>query len=175
MQKVHLVSLKLDSEGLNSVVDHLTLGIIEVERLRGVLRDENDVEAAVLEHTWELTLTGSERNGLRSVIVTNVDSGKFALLVVIVRALVFVELELTILTCIDIEVDELGGLLIAPFHLWSEGDNGSLTHINRNLLIWCFDYQTLTTLHKLVGIEVIPATLFGEVDRAVAGLVVASL
>lgn len=55
--------LELHAHGLAAVVDELALGVVEVEGLRGVLRNEGDVEAAFLQHAGELALVPGEADG----------------------------------------------------------------------------------------------------------------
>ena len=80
-------------DGFTIILHHLTLRIVEVQRLRTILRDVNHVEAAVLQHTGETTLAGTEGHRLRGIVVGDVDGGILALLIVLVRTLVLVELE----------------------------------------------------------------------------------
>ena len=81
-------------------------------------------------------------------------------------------MEGTILTSIDIEVDEFRWFLIAPLHIRTEWDNGSLTDKDGNLFVWCIDNEALTSLDVLIGIEVIPTTLFWKIDATITSLVI---
>ena len=96
------------------IVDKLTLRIVEIQRLGGILRDEHHIELAILQHTIKLTITFAEGNSTRGIVVGNVDGGILALLVVIVRTLVLIELELAILASIDVEVDDVAVAIGIP-------------------------------------------------------------
>jgi hypothetical protein len=111
------------------------LWVLEVEGLRLLLGDINDVETTMEKHAWELALTRTYGDGMTRVVVADVDGGVLTLLVVVVGAFVLIELELTVLTSIDIEVDELRSLLVAPLHLGAEGNDGTLAHKDWDTLI----------------------------------------
>ena len=87
------------------VVDHRNLLWLKVECTRLVSRYIDDVEAALLKHTIERTVTLAKSKRLRSIVVGNIDGSKLTLLIVIVGTLVLIELELTILASIDIQRD----------------------------------------------------------------------
>ena len=152
---------------------HLALGIIEVKCLWCILGNENHIETTVLEHACELTLAGTEGYCAGGIIVGDIDGGVFAFIVFVVGALVLVKLEATILTGIDVEVDKLCGLFIAPLHLRTEWDDSTLANEYWYLLVWSINNETLTSLGIFACVKVVPTALSGEVNRAVAGLVIA--
>ena len=80
-------------------------------------------------------------------------------------------MELAVSSGVDIQVDELGGFLVAPLHLGTEGDDAAFTHIDGNAAIGGIDDEFLATVDEFAAVQVIPAALLGEVDLAVAGLV----
>ena len=166
-------SIELNADGLAVVLYQLALGIIEVEGLGGILADEHHIEAAVLQHTIELTLTGAKRYGAGGIVVGDVDGGVLTLLVIVVGAFVLVELELTVRARVYIKMYQLGRLLIAPLHLRTEGNDSALAHEDGDLLIRCIDDEALATFGIFTRIEVVPTCLGGEVNRAITGLVVA--
>ena len=133
--------LQLDADFLSCVLYEYTLRTVEIERFGGILRDEYDIEATVLQHTVELSLTGTKLHGLGGIIISNVDGSILTLLIVIVHTLVLVELELPVLTCIDIEIDEFSGFLVTPLHLRTEGDDSTLTDKDGDALVWSVNHQ----------------------------------
>ena len=153
------------------VLYHLPCGILEVELAGIVAGDDNDVEAALLEHTLEVALAFANGERARGFVVVEVDGGIFAFLVVVVGTLVLIELELAVGSGVDIQVDELGGFLVAPLYLGTEGDDAAFTHIDGNAAIGGIDDELLATVDEFAAVQVIPAALLGEVNLAVAGLV----
>ena len=128
-----------DGDGLAIVVHHLALGVVEVQRLRSVGGDEDDVEATLFKHAGERASALRERNGARGIVVGNVDGGILSALVIVVGTLVLVKLELTVLSGIDVEVDEVGGFLVAPLHGGAEGDDGTLADEDGNAFVGSID------------------------------------
>jgi hypothetical protein len=139
--KYKSIRLEFYARSFSNILYHLTLWIIEIKWLCTILSDEYYVEAAILEHTSELALASTKRYCAGGIIVGDIDGGVLALLVIVVGALVLIELECTILTGIDIEVDELGRLLIAPLHLRTKWDDGTLANEDRYLLVRGIDNE----------------------------------
>ena len=162
--------LKLDDNGFAVILHHLALGILKIQWLRGIFGNENDIESTMLQHTIELAFAGTDGYGTLGVIISDVDSGIFALFVVVVRPLVLVELERSALSCIDIEINQLCWLFVAPFHLRPKWDDGSLADEDGNLLVGGIDHKCLTSFDIVIGIEIVPSALLREIDGAVACL-----
>ena len=135
----HCSKSEPDGDGFTVIADHQTIGGVELKGFGLIAADEHDVEAAALEHTGKLSLAGTERERTGGIIVGNVDGGIFAALIVVVGTLVFIELETAVLSGIDVEVDELGGALVAPLHLRTEGDDGTLAHEDGDALVGSVD------------------------------------
>ena len=70
-------------------------------------------------------------------------------------------------------MDEFSGFLVAPLHLRTERDDGTFANEDGNALIGGIDDQSLSALQVLTRVEIVPTALLREVNRAVAGLVVA--
>src|SRR5574344_376232 len=162
------------ANSLTAVLHHFTLRIVEVEVAGLVFLHEYYIETTVFQHTLESTITLAEADSFVGIVIGNHDGGILTLLVVVVASLVFVELERSVLTLIDIEIDEFGRFLVAPLHGRTKWNDGTFTYENRNLLVGCINYQTLTTIIVFASIEIIPTTLFGEIYATVASLVVAN-
>ena len=82
-------------------------------------------------------------------------------------------MELTVLSCIDVEVDEFSGTLVAILHLRTEGDDRTLADINRYALVGSLNDEPLTTSDEFTRIQIVPTRLLGEIDTAVTRLIIA--
>ena len=162
LKRKKVTCLKLDGEGFAIVGDKLAVGVLEVEGLGAVLGDEDHIELAVLQHAIELAITLAKGNGTGSIVVGNVDSSILALLVVVVGAFVLVELERSVLACINVEVDEVGRFLVAILDFRTERNYRAFTDINGNTFVWCIDNQTMTTLNEFTRVQVVPTTLWQD-------------
>ena len=131
----------MQTYGFTIILYQLALGIVEVQRLGGLLRNEHHIETTLFQHTRELTATLAKGHGTRGVVVGNIDGGILTLLVVVVRALVLIELEMAILAGIDIEIDEIGRTLVRVLHLRTERNDAALTHKDGDTLVGGVDYH----------------------------------
>ena len=69
-----------------------------------IFRDQYNIELPLLQHSIEGAFPFSDGDGLVGVIILDVDGAEQSLLVVVVRAFIFVEFEVTVTTCIYINV-----------------------------------------------------------------------
>jgi hypothetical protein len=109
--------LQVYANSFAGVLYHLAIRVIEVQWFGVIARDEYHIETTVLQHAIELAFAGTERDRARGIIVGDIDGGILTLFVVIVGTLVLIELELTILTGIDIELQK------TPKIAFSRGEN----------------------------------------------------
>ena len=98
--------------------------------------DKDDIEAAGLKHAVERAAAGTNGESLGGVVPLEENLRRLALLVVIVHAFVFVELKLAVGSGIDVKVDELGLLLVAPLNLRTERNDGTFAYEDWHLLVW---------------------------------------
>ena len=141
---------------LTTIIDQHTRLLSEAEFAWLVLGDIDHIELALLQRALELALLLTDGQRLVCIVVGDVNGQIFALLVVVVHALVLVELELTVATSIHIERNLVSRFLIAVLHLGTIGDDAALTDIDRNALVGSVNHQRLTTLDILTRIQVVP-------------------
>ena len=102
----------------------MTLCLAGHQGLRVIFCDQDDIELSLLEHSWEGPLPFADGHRFVGIIVVDVDGAVGTLLIVVVGTFIFVEFKLSVLSCIDEEVNEVSRFLVTPFHVgtyWEDG------------------------------------------------------
>ena len=117
--------LEVDFNGFALVGDEVADGLIRHDGLGVVFGDQDDVELPLLEHSWERALAFADGHGVVGVVVVDVDGAVGTLFVVVVGTFIFVEFEMAVTSCVDVEVDEVGRFFVTPFHVGAYGEDGA--------------------------------------------------
>ena len=104
-----------------------------------VLVNQHHAEVARLQHTFETTVATAYGQRACRIVIAQLYGTVLSLLILVVGAFVLVEQEASITSCIDVEGDRVGRLLVGILQRRAKGNNGSLGDEDGNALIGCID------------------------------------
>lgn len=136
----HLVGIAhIHAQGFPRVVHKLSVCLSRSQWLCTVGCDEHDVELSLLQHPLKLALPLSDGHHLTDIVILDADGAESALFIVVVGALILIEFKLSVTSGIDVQVNEFRRLLVAPFHVGTDGQDGTFRHKHWDALVRSID------------------------------------